>query len=223
MIVTVHQPDFMPWLGFFDRWAKSDLFIILDDVQFLRRGWHHRDKIMTSHGVHWLTIPVLKKGKYEQLIKEVEIDNQQDWRKKHLATIEAAYKKAPNLDRYLSFLKEIYDKNHTCLIELNIDIIKFMAAEFGITTPIVFSSDYGVDLPSTKKLLMLVKSNNGTVYLTGTGAKDYLDESFFYDNGIAVEWQNFTHPVYQQLYCEFVPGLSGIDYLMMVSPPDLFQ
>jgi len=223
MIITIHQPDFLPWLGFFDRWAKSDLFIILDDVQFLRRGWHHRDKIKTLHGVHWLTIPVLKRGKYNQLIKDVEIDNQQDWKRKHLETIESAYKKAPNLNRYLTSLKKIYDKNHTYLIELNIDIIKFMAAEFGITTPIVFSSDYRVNLTSTKKLLTLVRINKGTVYLTGTGAKDYLEESLFSDNGIALEWQKFEHPIYEQLYGEFVPGLSGIDYLMMVSPPSLLQ
>ena len=98
MIVTIHQPDFLPWLGFFDRWEKSDLYIVLDDVQFIRRGWQHRDKIKTSQGIKWLTVPVIKKNKYFQKINEVKINNSIDWRKNHLNIIEESYRKADNLD-----------------------------------------------------------------------------------------------------------------------------
>ena len=108
MIITIHQPDFIPWLGFFHRWAVSDLYIVLDDVQFLRRGWHHRDRIKTASGECWLTIPVRKKGRYLQQIRQVELDNDQIWRQKHLRTIEVAYKKAPNFDHCYVALKEIY-------------------------------------------------------------------------------------------------------------------
>ena len=110
MIVTIHQPDFMPWLGFFDRWARSDLYIALDDVQFLRRGWHHRDKIKTLQGVQWLTVPVEKKGKYTQKINEVKIAYETDWRKDHLKTIELNYKKAPNFSNIYKKIRDIYSR-----------------------------------------------------------------------------------------------------------------
>lgn len=206
----------MPWLGFFHRWAKSDLYIVLDDVQFLRRGWHHRDKIKTTNGPAWLTLPVKKKGRYEQLIKDVELDTEHDWRRKHLATIEAAYKKAPNFDRYFRTLKSIYDKEHRLMAELNMEILLFMASELAVKTKVAYSSEYGVPGTSTEKLLNLVKKAGGTTYLSGAGAKDYLDEALFNKNGVEVEWQKFGHPVYKQLHGEFVPMMSALDYVMMM-------
>ena len=215
MLVTIHQPDFLPWLGFFDRWERSDLYIVLDDVQFLRRGWHHRDRIKTRDGSAWLTVPVVKKGKYNQLIKDVAIDNSAGWRKKHLGAIEANYKKAPNFDYCYEGIKKIYDVGHTLLIDLNMDLLKFAADRLGITTPVTFSSDYAIAAAAGEKLLGLVKAAGGTEYLTGTGSRDYLDEEFFKREGIKVCWQDFGHPEYAQLYGEFVPALSALDYLMM--------
>ena len=92
MIVAIHQPDFLPWLGFFDRWQKSDLHIVLDDVQFLRRGWHNRDKVKVPGGVAWLTVPILKKGRYGQPLQETLIDNSRPWRRKHLGMIRDSYR-----------------------------------------------------------------------------------------------------------------------------------
>ncbi|MFC1675851.1 WbqC family protein [Planctomycetota bacterium] len=214
-VVTIHQPDFMPWRGFFDRWAKSDIFVVLDDVQFIRRGWHHRDRIKTSNGSAWLTVPVKKKGRYEQKINEVEIDNDRNWQRKHLSLIGASYKKAPNFGYLFPLLKDIYDRGQSLLIDLNMDILKLMAAELGITTAVVYSSDYKVQADSSEKLLRLVQQVDGTVYLTGTGASDYLDESIFRQNGITVQWQKFQPPVYRQLHGEFEAKLSALDSLMM--------
>lgn len=215
MIITIHQPDFLPWLGFFDRWKKSDLYIILDDVQFLRRGWHHRDRIKTSQGPMWLTVPVQKKGNYNQLIRDVKIDNTIPWRDKHLRTLEMHYGKAPNFHYCFKSLQEIYAHEHISLIDLNMDLLRFLGAAFTIGTPVVFSSDYATPTNSSQKLVDLVKRAGGSYYLTGLGAKEYLDEGLFEQEQIKVIWQKFQHPVYPQLHGDFVPMLSSIDYLMM--------
>jgi len=214
-IITIHQPDFFPWLGFFDRWKKSDLYIALDDVQFLRRGWHHRDKIKTKTGVSWLTVPIVKRGKYNQLINETEIDNSIDWRSRCLNAIHFNYKKAPNFEYCFKKIEDIYGKNHQFLIDLNKDIMNFAACELSIDTPLIFSSKYKIKSTSTQRLVELVGLVEGTTYLTGLGSRDYLDESIFNDEGVKVDWYDFQHPVYEQLHGDFIPGLSCLDFLMM--------
>ena len=214
-IVTVHQPDFLPWLGFFDRWSNSDLYIVLDDVQFIRRGWHHRDRIKTASGSLWLTVPIVKKGKYDQLVKDAKIDNSTDWQRTHLKTIEINYRKAPNFEHCFEKIKSIYDKRHSFLIDLNMDGLRFIAGELGIRKPLVFSSAYGVKATSSERLTELVKAVGGSGYLAGEGSKDYLDESLFQREGIKVIWQDFKEPLYKQLHGEFIPKLSSLDYLMM--------
>lgn len=218
-VVVIHQPDFLPWLGFFHRWKRCDLYIVLDDVQFLRRGWHHRDKIKTAAGVHWLTVPVMKKGKYRQLIREVEIDYSTDWCNKHLKTIEVNYKRACAYDYYIEKISGIYNKRPRYLMELNLFLLELMTEELGISVPFVLASDYSVTSSSTRRLVELIKAVGGTHYLSGTGSREYLDESVFEMHGIVLNWQQFNHPVYPQLHGEFVPGLSVLDFLMNHKPP----
>lgn len=215
MLITIHQPDFMPWLGFFDRWKKSDLYIVLDDVQFIRRGWHNRDKIKTAHGVKWLTVPVKTKGRYHQLIKEVEIDNASNWQRKHLTAIKEAYGQAPNFSELIPEIEAIYCASHERLMILNMELLKLFANHMNIQTPYVFASELAVDSSKTERLVNLVLACNGTLYLTGEGSRNYLDESLFSLNGIGVEWHDFDHPIYTQLYGDFTPGLSALDFLMM--------
>jgi len=215
MIVTIHQPDFLPWLGFFDRWQKSDLYIVLDDVKFLRRGWHHRDRIKTKDGARWLTVPVIKKGKYHQIIRDVKIDNRTNWRYKHLKAIESNYKKAPKFEHCFTKITEIYEKKHLFLIDLNMELLHLIASELGITTSNVFASDYDVKSTSTQRLVDLVKEVGGTGYLTGLGSRNYLAESVIEKENVKVIWQEFKEPVYRQLHGEFIPMLSSLDYLMM--------
>jgi len=217
-VITIHQPDFLPWLGFFHRWAISDLFIMLDDVQFARRGWHHRDKIKTAHGVKWLTVPVKAKGRYSQQIREVEIDNDQDWQCKHLNIIYSNYREAPVFDMLYDQIEAIYYKKHNYLIDFNIHFLRFVASKLGITTPIDSASNYNVKSTSTQRLVDLVRSVGGTDYLTGLGSKDYLDESLFSRDNINVKWQKYQHPMYKQLHGDFIPMLSSLDFLMAQEP-----
>ncbi|UCH22033.1 MAG: WbqC family protein [Deltaproteobacteria bacterium] len=221
MIVTIHQPDFLPWLGFFDRWLRSDLYIVLDDVQFIRRGWHHRDQIKTPQGIKWLTVPVVKKGRYSQLVKDVKISNHHNWKEKMLNAVHAAYREAPQYDSVYHEIKEILSKNHTYLIELNIELLKYCARILDIRTPLELSSTFNETSHGTERLVRLVKAVQGDIYLTGLGAKDYLDEKAFAEEDIEVSWQNFQHPVYPQLHGDFKRMLSVIDFLMMVSEPKI--
>ena len=217
MIVTIHQPDFLPWLRFFSRWKESDVYIVFDNVQFVRRGWHHRDKIKTAHGVKWLTVPVKKKSRYYQKINEVEIDYHESWQQSHFGIVKAAYSKAKSFDLVFDALTNIYSKNHCFLIDLNMDFLKFCAAQLGIDTPVLKASSYSVMGTKSEKLLGLVNAVGGSVYLTGTGSRDYLDEKIFLDAGVEVKWQEYESPIYPQLHGEFEKMLSVLDYLM-VSP-----
>ena len=214
-MVTIHQPDFLPWLGFFDRWRQSDLYIVLDDVQFLKRGWHHRDKIKTREGAAWLTVPVRKKGRYHQLIKAVEIDNASNWQVDHLNCLAASYRRAPNYNICIAGLEEIYGRNHCFLIDLNLDLLDWVAAKLGIDTPRIYSSDCPTRTTASQRIVELVKQVNGKRYLTGQGSRSYLEEGLFDGEGIEIVWQNFETPVYRQLHGPFLPMLSCLDYLMM--------
>ena len=219
MVVTIHQPDFLPWLGFFDRWAKSALYIVLDDVQFIRRGWQHRDKIKTAHGIKWFTVPVIRNGRYLQQIKDVEISYQDEWMEARLNALHAAYAKAPNFISVYDRIKDAFSKRHRLLADLNMGLLKYCADMLQIETPLIFSSSLQKDLERTERLIHLVKAVGGDTYLTGLGSMDYLDEGAFIKEGIKVLWQNFDHPVYPQLHGDFQKNLSVLDFLMMV--PDL--
>ena len=216
-IVTIHQPDFFPWIGFFRRWKQSDLFIVLDDVQFIRRGWHHRDQIKTAKGVRWLTVPVEKKGNYLQAIRDVRISECSEWRRNHLNAIAAAYKDAPFFKAIFPKIEQLYAKPFSKIMDFNISILQFVAELFTIDTPVKYASDFKITAKGTDRILQLIKRSGGTDYLTGLGAKGYLNESQFTSQQIRVLWDGFIPPRYPQLHGEFVPTLSIIDALMMNS------
>ena len=213
-VVCIHQPDFAPWLGFFERLQRCQMFIVLDNVQFLRRGWHHRDRIRTADGERWLTVPVLKRGRREQPINQVEIDESTDWRRQHLEVMRHAYRRAACFQPHFSAISEIYGRRHARLIELNRDLIDYLARQLDAVADTCLASELSVDGGGTGMLVELVRAVGGSSYLTGQGARAYLDESRFAAAGIEVEWQRFADPVYAQLHGDrFVGGLSSLDYL----------
>lgn len=213
MQVTIHQPDFLPWIGFFERWDEADLYMVLDDVQFLRRGWHHRDCIKTAQGPQWLTVPVKSKGRYDQAIREVEIDGD-NWRRKHLKAVELAYRKAPYFDAVFSGLRAVYERRQRLLIDLNMDLLQWAAGLLGITTPVVYASEYGVTVTRTERLVALTRAVGAEVYLSGTGSRSYLEEHRFEKAGLRVRWHTPREPSYPQLHGRFIPRLSVLDFLM---------
>lgn len=213
-IICIHQPDFLPYLGFFDRLLLCDTFVILDNVQFLRRGWHHRDQIKTAQGVHWLTVPVQKKHRYHQLINETKIEYQTAWKHKHLALIEASYRKAEGFAPYFDELERIYQGSFEFLIELNMALLEWLWAVLDLSIEVVWASSLSVTQTGSLRLAEIVEQLSGTTYLSGTGARAYLDETVFEAHGISVQWQEFHHPLYPQLHGEFLPNLSILDCLL---------
>lgn len=212
--ICIHQPDFLPYLGFFDRLLKSDLFVVLDNVQFLRRGWHHRDKIKTLQGVQWLTVPIQKKNRYSQLIKDTKIENGTHWKRKHLSTIEQNYSKAPYFRQYIGGLQRIYEKSFDYLLDLNMELLQWSMGILGCSIKTVFASSLPVTSTGSLRLVEIVEFLGGTTYLSGTGAKAYLEEELFTARNLAVKWQNFIHPIYPQLFGNFVPNLSVLDCVL---------
>jgi len=218
-MVCIHQPDFLPYLGFFHRLLSIDTFILLDDVQFLRKGsgWHNRDKIKTKQGEKWLTLSVTK-GRLNQKINQVLLSEKNDWITKNLNLLKENYKEASYFDEYFPLIRDIYMGNFDKMIDLNVAFLHFFFDVFNLEMNTIFSSDLHVEGHKNQKIINLLKSVNCNHYLSGVGAKAYLDEQLFENEGIIVEWQDFHHPVYPQLHGEFIPNLSCIDLLFNCGP-----
>ena len=219
MIIGIHQPNYLPYLGFFDKMAKSDIFVIYDDAQFNKSDFQHRNRIRIYHGWKWLTVPVDKK---RIPINEVKIRNEVKtwkgvkWEEDHFNNIRDNYKGTPYYSMYEEELRRIYNKKHENLVDLNMELIRFLMKAFDIDVEIVFSSDLGFASKSTQRLVEIVEALGGDVYLSGPKGKDYLDVSLFERRGIKVVFQDFMHPVYKQRYEGFVPNMAAIDALFNV-------
>ncbi|MCH7805266.1 MAG: WbqC family protein, partial [Acidobacteria bacterium] len=152
MIVTGHQPNYLPYPGFFEKIARADLFIIVDNVQFVKRGpfgWIHRNKVRTEKGWDWLTVPVLTKGKFTQSIRETRINGAQPWARKHWRTIEWNYRKAPHFGKYADGLRTIFDRKWEWIWELNVELIHLIMGWLEIKTPVKIASEMGVEGQAT--------------------------------------------------------------------------
>lgn len=210
MIVAIHQPNFLPWIGYFYKIAKSDIFVFLDNVQYTKNNFINRNKIKTPQGVIWLTIPI--SFKFGQLINEVKINNKTDWREKHLKTLEMNYKRASSYEDVFKIIKGAYYlKDWQNLSDFNINLIKTIISYLGLNKPIIKSSSLDVQGKSTKLLIQLVKKVEGNVYLSGLGGAKYQEEELFKKEGIKLAYYNFAYPIYKQLWSKFIPNLSVID------------
>ena len=220
--IGCHQPNFLPWLGYFAKIYHSDTFFLLDDVQFTqghgKHNWTTRVLILTQSGPHWLSVPVKRTGKGKQLINEVEINtDDKRWLRKILLTLEQSYKKTKYFEQYYSALKEILAEGHELIAELNIKLVMWLIYILGIQGEIHRSSEFSVKTTSNQRLIDLTISVGGQVYLSGDGADDYQLESEFRKNDLILQKVGFQHPVYEQIHgSEFMPGLSVIDALFNI-------
>lgn len=222
IIVGIHQPNFLPWLGYFYKMAKCDIFVLLDNVQYTKNSFINRNRIKTPQGELWLTVPVRVKGRFGQLIKDVEIDNTANWRKKHLGTLEANYKKAKFFEQIFSSLKAAYyADNYGNLCEFNIRLLKLILSILKLEKRLVRASELDVGGESTQLLISIVKEVGGNVYLSGFGGAKYQEEELFKKAGITLAFYDFKHPVYPQLWSDFIPNLSVIDLLFNAGPESL--
>ena len=218
MILTAHQPAYLPWLGFFHKMAISDIFIILDDVQYQKNYFTNRNKIKTAQGETWLTVPVLTSGHLDKTIREMQINSNTKWRKKHWKTIEINYRKAPFFEQYRDYFEALYKKKWINLFNLLDENIKFFVKELGINAKIYLQSEF--EFKETKQELILEMCNyfDSDVFVFGKDGKLYADINYFKDNNRNIYFQDYKHPTYPQLYNEFISNLSIIDLLFNVGP-----
>ncbi len=215
MIVAIHQPNYLPWLGYFNKMARSDVFVLFDDVQLVRgKSFATRNRVKTANDVQWLTVPVKEKGELV-LIKDALIAQDGKWQKKHWRAIQLAYKKAPYFDRYEAKFSQIYDASWEKLNELNVTLIKLIKDLIGIKTTFILSSEMNIEAKGAEKIISIVRELKADKYITGEGegSKRYVAEEEFKKNNIELIYQHFEHPVYHQLWGDFVPDLSVIDLL----------
>lgn len=214
MIAAIHQPNYLPWLGYFYKILNSDVFILLDDVQYAKNSYINRTRIKGPAGPQWLTVPAITKGRYGQAINEVEIDSQAQWWKKQPKTIEYAYRRAVTFADYWPVLQETYSTNWDRLALVNISLIRKIANSLGIKTEIVTSSQLQPKSNKTSRLVELCRAVGANAYLSGSGGQKYQDEEAFRAAGIELHYSDFRHPRYPQLWGDFVEGLSIIDLLL---------
>jgi hypothetical protein len=215
MIVTTHQPIFLPWPGFFFKAMKADCMVLLDDVQFPQgRGWVNRNRIKNERGELWLTVPVWKKRRGLQIIRNVEICDERDWRKKHLQTIRQSYANAPYLREYFPILESIYGEGNRLLIELNMGIIRFFWDALAIKTKLYLQSELGVTGKGTELIINTCKHLKADTYMTFPIVEKHLDLPLLSQSGIRIEFSSFHPPVYPQLWGDFIYNLSTLDMLL---------
>ena len=212
MIVAVHQPQYLPWLGYFDKIDRADIFVLLDNVQFKKNEWQNRNRIKTANGWQWLTVPVMYK--YPQLINEVEINNKDKWRHRQRQAIISNYKKASYWSLLEEFFEEIFSSEWQYISQLNIHVVKRLAGLLGITTPIHVTSELG-EFPEDPddRLIALTKHFDADIYLAGGGGKGYMDMEKYTQSGVKVIFQEYKHPVYNQLFGDFKPFMSVVDLI----------
>lgn len=218
MLISIHQPYYIPWLGFFHKILVTDKIVLLDHVQYADKDMQNRNYIKTQQGKLLLSVPV-KLLRYDTPAINVKIDESKNWRKKHWRSIEMSYKKTKYFDQYRDFFYGIYQREWEYLVDLNIEIIKFIATEFKLNTDFIRSSTLDIKAQKNEQLVEICKKVDAHAFLSGSfAAKAYLDHDLFPQNDIKLYVHNFIHPEYPQLNGEFIPCLSAIDLLFNCGP-----
>ena len=212
--VVIHQPDYLSHLAFFHRFLKADLWVILDQVQYVSgtsRSWQNRDKLKTAQGAKWITVPV-QKAPHRTPINQILLA-ETNWREDHLNLLQDSYGKAAHYEEIIPYVRELYAFRGTRLAEFSLKSADMLLGLFDLDIPKVFASDLQPVGKSNEMLVDILKKVQADRYLSGVGARAYFEAGPFATAGIEVLWQNFKPPIYPQLYGEFIPGLSSIDLL----------
>jgi len=216
-VVAMHQSNFFPWLGYFNKIACADVFVVLDNVQFSKTGgtWSNRVRLVVNGRETWVTMPVVRAYHGVRTIREMKIDGT-SWKATMLKTIRSSYGRASYCETVFPFLEELINNPTDCLAEYNLAAVRALTGALGLDPEkLTVGSALGGNGKGTDLLISLVKAVGGTAYLSGGGASGYQEDQKFAAAGIQLIYQNFCHPVYPQgKTTSFVPGLSIIDALM---------
>ncbi len=217
MRLAAHQPQYLPWLGFFDKLDRVDRFVLLDTVQYKKNEWQNRNRIRIATGWQWLTVPV--HHRFPMSLRDVRIDDSGGWRRKHREALRVHYGRAPHAGRVLPDLLALLDEPHENLAALNTRTVELLAERLGIRTPIVRASELeGLPDDPDARLIDLCRRFGCGTYLAGAGGRDYMDSVAWRAASIRVEFQEFRHPVHPQTYPGFEGNLSAIDFLLNCGP-----
>ena len=220
MIVAIHQPQYFPWLGYFDKIDRADAFVFLDTVQFKKNEFQNRNRIKGVGGQQWLTVPVFQK--HGQKVNDVIINNTEMWQKRHIMSLTSCYGKTPFFREYFSKFEELLFRSWQELSPLNIETVKLIVEVLKIDTAFYTASNMG-DFSDERdeRLVEIVKSLGGSTYLAGAGGRQYMDMAVYRDAGIEVIFQEYKHPVYSQPFGQFISHLSAVDILFNVGKSSL--
>jgi hypothetical protein len=228
IVISAHQPNFMPYLGFFDKMLKSDIFVIRDEVLYVKKEFHNRNRIRINSNnpsnlqSKWLNVPVENRRDYiKNILIKKDARKKRDilWNEKIVQDIKSNYQRTPYFDYYFPKIEEIFNDPDDNLVSLNMKIIEFLSESFNIKTKIVMASDLGlkqknyIKLDASEDLANICKLLGGDIYLSGSGGRGYLNSKSFIKNNINVKFQEFNHPVYPQAFPGFLPHMSAIDAL----------
>jgi hypothetical protein len=217
VIVAIHQPQYLPWLGYFDKMRQAGVFCHLDNVQYKKNEWQNRNRIKTAGGWQWLTVPVTYR--YPQAIGAVGIDSRSNWRHTHLQALITNYRRAPHFNRVFPLLEEALARPWERISALNLHLIDGLRVLLGLEHQrVVCASAFDASTDPTGRLIDICRALGGDTYLAGAGAAGYMDFDRFRREGIRVIVQDFRHPVYPQLYGGFESHLSVVDLLFNCGP-----
>src|SRR5262245_58263301 len=217
--VAIVQSSYIPWKGYFDLIRAANTFVLLDEVQFTKRDWRSRNRIKTKDGLHWLSIPVHTKGRYEQRILDTVISDP-SWSTRHWETIRSAYARAPHFEAYAPSIEPLYcSPVSNSLSTMNHAFIVAICRALGITSTITWSHEYRTRDGRNERLIDICASAGATEYLSGPSARGYIDERAFEEAGIRVLWADYEgYPEYPQLHGPFEHAVSVLDLLFSTGP-----
>lgn len=218
MKLSIHQPNFIPWMGYFRKISLSDAFVLLDHVQFTKNSYQNRAKIKTPAGEHWLTVPVLHKGRFGQSTRDVEINNGIAWGKKLWQTLTANYAKAPYFQTYADSFEGLLSASHARLVDLNEAAILAILRFLEIDVRVLRSSEMNLSGVGSDLILEICKTVGAETYVSGSGGKKYMDLDAFERAGVKVVFNPFQCPEYPQRFGDFIPNLSVVDLLFNCGP-----
>ncbi|MBI4536534.1 MAG: WbqC family protein [candidate division NC10 bacterium] len=219
MKVAIHQPQYLPWLGYADKIDSADVFVLLDTVQFKKHEWQNRNRIRTKDEWQWLTVPVI--DRFPERIDRVEINSRTDWQRKHCQALRLHYAKAQFWEPVGPDLLGLIERPWSRLAELNCAVLDLLCRYLGITTPRILASTLIAHEEPTERLIDLCRAVGGSTYLAGQGGVNYMDLDRFRDSGLLMEVQAYRHPSYSQRYQPFVSHLSVVDLLFNCGPKSL--
>jgi len=217
LIVAVHQPQYLPWLGYFDKMNRADVFCYLDNVQYKKNEWQNRNRIKSANGWQWLTVPV--RYRFPQKIHQVKINDETAWQRKHRQALASGYGKAPYFKEVMEALRPLYDRTWSNLADLNIAAAELLRNLLEIRPrQILEASRMELSREPSDRLIDICEAVGADTYLAGAGGADYMDLERFAERGVRVIFQDFRHPVYPQRFDGFISHLSVLDLLFNCGP-----